>query len=372
MRLERALPLSLMAVSLALVASIGMSVAWYANGAYLRTSNVDVALMSDPTLGLSLTESNNLEDYHYGEFPYDELPKMKSGYSDAEDGTYDSIINGFVPVSSMFSKDWIGQVDSEGKQLEPQFCTNYKRASLYEVDTYRKTKIATAGFYSVPLYLICDHDMYVSFQAEGTTFKPNVDANEITAASLHEKDPSTSVKQYTENLNGIIKSLRFSVYDCETSNYWIIDPTKEETTYLAGTLDLDANKSYDFYADSTSGEYKEYLFGEYDDSFDVVYTDVPLADKVDEYDAFRANHAEGVKTVDLDYYKENNLIKAEESYRPSELENRDLIALKNRVPHRIVLSIYIEGWDRDNTSVSSLGSFFAAFKFKVTTPNFSN
>lgn len=373
MKIEKTVPLSLMVVSLSLIASIGMSVAWYANGAYLRISNVDVSLMSDPQLGISLQNSENIADYHFGDFPADELPKMKSGYSEEYDEGDVSDENGFVPVSSMYSVDWIGKTDSGGILIDPQFCSNYKRGSIFEEDTFRKTKIAKSGYYSVPLYLMCDHDMYVSVDAAGTKFTPNIKANEKKAETLYNKNHEVPYQETLNGLNRIINSLRFSIYDCENFNYWIIDPTKgTTTTYLAGTLDLDANKTFDFYADDNSGVYKEYFFGEYENPENVVYKTVVDNPEPVEYDTFNARHLDGVQAVDMDYYIENNLLKVEDSHTPEELEKMDMISLKNGVPHRIVMSIYIEGWDRDNTSISSLGSFFASLKLKITRQNFSN
>lgn len=372
MKTQRLIPLSLVVITVSLATSVGLSVAWYANGAYLRISNVDVSLMSDPQLGMALMKSDNLDDYHYGEFPYDELPKMKSGYSD-EESDQESVINGFVPVSSMFSSDWIGKTDASGELLDPQFCSNYKRASLDEPDTYRKTKIATSGFYSVPLYLMCDRDMYVTVDETGTSIIPDNVTNSTTAKEMCEADKDYEYSQTLNDLNAIANSIRISIYDCESQKYWIIDPNKsEDPTYLAGPLDLDANHIFDFYADDANNAMKEYLFGEYDDSTPVHYKDSYGVQPVSEFNTFSANHLDGVQMVDMDYYIQNGLLKEEKTYTPHELNDIDMIAMTNHVPHRIVLSIYIEGWDRDNTSVSSQGSFFASIKFKLTRPNFSN
>lgn len=373
MRKGRLIPLSLMAISLGLVASIGMSVAWYANGAYLRISDIEVNLMTEPELGIALQSSDNAEDYYYGQFPYEELPKMKSGYSDTYDENNESLINGFVPVSSMFSGDWIGKTDENGELLEPQFCVNYKRPSIYEEDTFRKTDIAISGYYSILFYLYCDRDMYVSVH-EDTTFTPNHEANvekakEILATS---KEETRDLEQITSDLDKVVNSLRFSVYDCETTKYWIVDPYKTEETYLAGVLDLDKNSLFDFYYDSNDSQYKEYLFGEYDDEKGIIYRDVKEEIEPEVYDAFHAKHSTVTKEVDIESCIENGILKHEDSNTPSELSNVDMIAMKNGVPHKIILSFYIEGWDHDNTSLSSLGSFNTLFKFKLSKPNFSN
>lgn len=375
MRKPRLILLGLIATTTSLIASIGMSVAWYANGAYLRTSDVNVSLTSDPQLGLSTTYSSSIKDYHFGEFPYEELPKMKSGFSEQyESGEEVEVTeNGFVPVSSMFSDDWVGKTDSNGNLLDPEFCRDYKRATIYETDSYRKTKKAISGFFMVPLYLFSDHDMYVTIDSSDSIFAPNLKANEEAADLLATKKKDKTKEEYLTALNKIVNSLRVSIYDCESESYWIIDPTKgETTTYLCGTLDLDASKEFDYYYDEEHDDYREYFFGEYDDSSEIVYKTNSDYVEINEYNAFNAHHAGGVKAVDMDYYIQNGLAKAEESYTQDQISKMDLIALKNHVPHKIVMSIYIEGWDRDNTAVSALGAFFASVQFKFTRPYFSN
>ncbi len=370
MNYKKIIPIALVAISCSLLASVGMSVAWYSNGSYLRLSNVEVSLMSEPELGLGLTYSDNKNDYHFGEFPYDELPKMKSGYSDVYEEGQESDINGFVPVSAMFSKEWIGKNDENGL-IDPIFYQNYKHGLIIDTKTYQKTSAAISGFYSVPMYLYCDRDMYVSIDSKTTGFAVDEKKNLETAKELHEKDDKYSVDEYVKALAGVVNSLRFSIYDCETYKYWIIDPYKgDTTTYYGGTLDLDGSGSFDTYYDSDNKIFKEFLFGEYQDPENIVYTDEPIEDTTTTFNAFSANHVQGAQTVDMDYYLSNNLIAKEESYTPEELSKGDMIAMKNHVPHRIVLSIYIEGWDRDNTSVSAMGSFFSSIKFKLTRQNF--
>ncbi len=363
--------LSIVTITAILGASAGVSFAWYANGAYLRTSNVGIDLTSEPELGLGLAHSENPEDYHYGEFPMEELPKMVSGYTDElDDWDQNSGINGFVPVSSMFSDEWIGKYDESGELIDPVFRMNYKRASIYREESYHKTSEAKAGFYSVPLYLYCDHDMNVTIDSNGTTFTPDEETNLKQAKILHQENDDISVERYKEYLDNLHKSLRYSIYDCETKKYWIIDPTKEGDTYLSGVLDLDANNVYDYYYDKDTDSYFEFLFGEYDTSKEIVYKENASSEAVTQYDTFNARHEEGVNAVDIENCLANDMLKKEDSYSTQELDNVDMISLVNHVPHRIVLSIYIEGWDRDNISVASYGSFFASIKFKLTTPYF--
>jgi len=373
MRKERLVALSFMAVSLGLVASIGLSVAWYANGAYLRISDVDLTLMSEPELGIGLKESSDPNDYYFGTIPTDKLPEMKSGYSDTYVEGTKSEINGFAPVSSMYSGDWIGKMDSEGNPLNPRFCTNYRRPTIYDETTFKKTAEAVSGFYSVPLFLYCDRDMYVSID-ESTTFVPDHERNVVVAKELaKEEDETRTPEEIVGDLDNIVKSLRFSIYDLETQKYWIVDPYKgEDETYLSGVLDLDNNHLFDFYYDGEDKAYKEYLFGEYDDTKDIIYRSVKDNTEPERFDTFNAKHAEQANEIDIEACIDGGILKKEDSHTPEHLNGMDMIPLMNRVPHKIVLSIYIEGWDRDNTPRSSLGAFNASIKFKLTKPNFSN
>ena len=315
----------------------------------------------------------------------------------------------FVPVSSMGSEysEWINNASNE----KPSFMAQYKTGFRANP----QPKYATKGFFSRRLYLFSDHHMLVTFDSEKTTIAPNERLNRAKAieqanerailnykdiadeqiANLGIEDESEKTAFYEnvkndlansyraeimENLNKIEDSLRISILDYENltnSNYTIIDPKKsEDPVVFGGRLSTSIRKDYfDYYSDYP--ELKETLFGDIlEQDHDLVY--LPPADEdvpaEGEHTCFNAGTRKGVRALDMDDLKNNVVFATEQSISPEtadvtkhpENENEGyLIELFPGVAHPITLSVYLEGWDRDNVDATQEAAFDMSIHFRL-------
>ena len=342
--------IALLSVAIVSVIAVGATgaYAWYANGEELRLGNMNIALQSDPELSIGYKQADGEIKYFDGQLP-------KEAFGD---------FNGnFKPVSTMFSSTWLGKDD------KPVFKDSYRRGVHTDESSYLMTDDAEEGFITLELYLKSTADVYVGIDPTGTSIVGNDELNLTRAQSKSMRDMYRDLTEdeIRANLNKIEKSMRFSLLDGD--KHYIIDPHKNGETVFAAPLDLDANTFYDVYEDH--GEVREFLFGEYQNADKIVYKD-NATNNYQTYTTFDARHMAGVKSVDMEASIANGLeVAVEDSMSLEEAGNNlKLIPLRNNTPKRIVFSIYIEGWDRDSTSLSAYGAFKAAMKLKVTRENF--
>lgn len=224
--------------------------------------------------------------------------------------------------------------------------------------------------------------------------------SEIEKRKIYAKTKEDLKRKYTisskENLDKVVNSVRFSILDYQnlarkdendfSSNYTIIDPTKTESSdpvVFGGRLCTSLTRDYyDYFIDS-DGKYKETLFG------DAMNTDgslfdrtklkylSPLAEDEDreegEPSCFNAKTQKGVYRLDQDFLKNNVIFEEENSISPEEAdvafsgnESRGyLIELFPGQSHKLVLSVYLEGWDLDNLDSTQEGSFDMSIRFRL-------
>ena len=380
-------------LNLLLVSSISMSIAWFL-GSLTMTVN-DILIKVDVDADLKISTEDNLE-----------YAKAKDSLTENDFGTIDN----FVPVSSMLSEhsEWINN-----KNASPTFIAQYKTG-------YRKdpqAKAANKGFFSKKLYLHSDHRMLVTFDSDKTTITPNERLNRAKAiekanekalenykaiadeqiANLGIEDESQK-RDFYENvkndlansyraeimndLNKIEDSLRISIFDCDNltnRNYTIIDPKKsEDPVVFGGRLSTSIRKDYfDYYSDNVEWDLKETLFGDIlEQDHDLVYLP-PAAEDVPaegEHTCFNAGTRKGVRALDMDDLKNNVVFATEQSISPEVAdvskhpENEDegyLILLEPYKPHPITLSVYLEGWDRDNVDATQEAAFDMSIHFRL-------
>ena len=376
-------------LNLLLISSISMSIAWFL-GSLTMTVN-DILIKIDVDADLKIADENNLD-------------KMKDSLTELDLGN-------FVPVSSMLSEhsEWINNPNT----TEPQFIAQYKTG-------FRKdplAKIADKGFFSKRLWLLSDHHMLVTFDSDKTTITPNERLNRATAiekanekalenykAIADELFANTGIEdeslkhdfyenvkndlansyraEIMENLNKIEDSLRISILDYNNltnRNYTIIDPKKsEDPVVFGGRLSTSIKKDYfDYYSDHIEYDLKETLFGDIlEQDHDLVY--LPPADEdvpaEGEHTCFNAGTRKGVRALDMNDLK-NNVVFAEEqsispetadvSKHPENEEEGYLIELFPGVAHPLTLSVYLEGWDRDNVDATQEAAFDMSIHFRL-------
>lgn len=326
---------------LCLISSVSMTIAWYVGNSNLYIRDFVISLNADKEIKIGTDEEN-----FYVEIPSENINE----------------VGAFIPVSSMYSSKWT----NEHKDT-PEFRQSYSSLSS---ESSQDSGLARSGFYSQEFYLYSESNLIATI-ADETSIVPNIEKNVATAKRIASSHPEYSQAEITKHLNGIVDSLRISILipDEEIYGYYIIDPNKkdDEVTYFVGRLDNNA----DGYYDTSKGQ--ERIFGEYENSEldKVVYTDVLTQDS-DLYNtnekasSFNAKSKKGTKAVNWEKTLENGFNRTiENSLTVSEAQSAIQIPIIGLKPQKVVISVYIEGWDLDNTDITKLGSFYTNIKFKV-------
>ena len=361
MRKDRLIMASLGMTTATIVASIVMTVAWYTSGNILGVNPIEITFHADKTV-LGGFDPEDVENFTDTIVFNDEVDDKE-----------------YYPVSSMFSNEWMSSYEDK-----PVFRTGYTSVTHSDIMSYTKSMTASEenGYFSKEIYLYCESNVIITLDGEGTSFYPDSNANEETANALSEDEEERAIIK--NDLDNIVKSLRMSVLlplENEESNpdeyaYYIIDPYKEEDTYLCGNLNIHPDKSDYYHTYYQDGKEYETFFGEYNDESLLKYdapsgADSELEGRVSE---FNAKHKGSAYTVNLEKSIENGFIPVKE--KSLSLKEADMtlpegknsgmqIMLHGYEPKKIVLSLYIEGWDKDNTSYTQMGQFYADIKFQI-------
>ena len=362
MRKERLIIASLGMITATIVASISMTVAWYASGNILGVNQIEITFRGEKNI-LAGFDPDDVENF-----------KDTIVFNDEVD---DKI---YYPVSSMFSDEWLS-----AQKSQPVFRTGYTSVTHEDKNSYTKSTTVELedGYFSKEIYLYCDSNVIITLDGEGTSFFPDSNANSNLANELtDDEDERKIIKQ---DLDNVVNSLRLSVLlpegnDKEEYAYYIIDPKKEEDTYLCGNLNLNEGVSEYYHTYYKNSEEFETFFGEYNDESLLVYnppqsSDSELTGRLSE---FNSKHRKGVRTVNLEESiengfipkKENSLTLAQADITTDEGKDTGIrIPLKAYEPKKIVLSMYLEGWDRDNIGYVQRGQFYADIKFQIGEDN---
>lgn len=324
-------------MSLIAVSSVTATLAWYFNGVYAQIDQVTITLKGEPNLKIST--SNDLTTFKET-LTKDELIKVDK----------------FNPVSSMYSRRW-----TEQKQAHPSFVDDYSHLEDSDVPFY-----AISGYYSQDLYLLSDDDVIVTFNSKTFSFAADEAKNEQAYESVRYNFPTLKKEEIIANLNSINKSLRAAILIPSQDDYdfVIYDPYKTSETNFAGVIDenLDGYFDYDKNAD------KETVYGDYNDATKFVYDAAPSQDipYTGINTCFNSGHKKDIEMFNLSKSIDAGLLVGQEdSVGPEQIENELKIALEEGVPKKINLSIYLEGWDLDNTILMEYASFLADIQFKI-------
>lgn len=362
MRRDRLIIASLGMITATTIASIAMTVAWYASGNLLGIDQIEITFRGEKNI-IAGFDPEDIENFKDTIVFNDEV----------EDKIYH-------PVSSMFSSEWL-----DAEQDHPTFRTGYTSVSHDDVNTYTKSTTLDVedGYFSKEIYLYCDANVIITLDGEGTSFYADSNAN---AATANELGASEEERELIKNdLDNVVNSLRFSVLIPKENPedeyaYYLVDPEKEEETYLCGNLNLNEGVSDYYHTYYKDGEEFETFFGEYNDESLLIYNPASSSDSELEGRAteFNAKHKKGVRTVNLEKSIENGFKpKVEQSLTLKEAdittaegqESGIRIKLNAYEPKKIVLSMYLEGWDRDNVGYTQKGQFYADIKFQIGEDN---
>lgn len=323
------------------VTSLSLSIAWYASASQLRVESIPVKLRTDRNLTISTSED---EDSFKSELSYEEL--SDSGL--------------FSPVSGERKSSWY-----DSQESKPVLYSAYKPYASTDGVPADPTA-ATSGFFQEELYLKCDDDVYVTLDLDNTSFTSDTERNEAYASTLTSDE--TEKEELVAGMNKLVNALRFSILvpDEDTYAYYLFDPNKETTTYFGGTLDLGKTGFYNYYEDE-SGEQYETLFGEISNRDKAVYsTSTSAIGYEGELTSFNSGTKEGVHHFLKDESLANGLtIASEDSLTLEESQTEMFIPLERYVPKKIVISIYLEGWDLDCINSTMGASFLSNICFRI-------
>ena len=341
------------------LSTASITLAWYSNSNLLNIDDVIVEIKSERSLKIST--SSDIESFDRE----DPSSLSKADFHD---------VPVYIPTSSMYKDNWMSV-----SSLNPTFYDSSN--SLVSKDGVPFLRESNNGFLSQELYILAeDDDVYVTLDGLNTSLRANTLFNIAHAHSMKEQYPE-KYANYTEEeiatrLDELVKAMRFSILVTDDDNndyqYAVIDPNfNEEVVYLGGALDNSISGYYDCYSPNGS-ERLETIYGEVNNREKAVYDDEQDKDSVliGEKSAFNARHEAGVKRFNLEKSLENGLeIAKEERLSLDDFKEGEkptfYFPVYMGVPKRIVLSIYIEGWDLDSVNYTMGASFIADIAFRI-------
>lgn len=305
--------------SMALGVSATSTYAWYMISEQFRIGGFDMEIEFNPTFELGRKVNGQIT---YQDEPY----TLKDfGY---EKPTLDNI-------SNMSCVGYPAQYD---ESFTPYFSSGY--GSNYA----GLTPNAESGFVQLEFYATVNEDafLYLTPESRGIV---NEEANRAAAIK---KGVDISV------LNNVLNATRLSFYS--PLGYVIAEMGEHEEVSYAGLLDLHGTGYY-----NVDEEGKEFLFGLYDGT--PSYSSTALSADVDEFeshDIFHAGHRAGSYTLDMESFtpkKETAHPISDYVYKDGYSRPYPIAAIPANTPTRFVVSVFLEGWDHDMTSLLIDASF---------------
>lgn len=172
-------------------------------------------------------------------------------------------------------------------------------------------------------------------------------------------DPSTSLRNANEEAD-LLASMRVSFLS--EDRYLIAEPKKSDApTRFGGLLSLhDGNGFFD----NVNG--REILYGEYTGKPKYLPPIDQNSEVLEEKDAFHAQHQPGVERVDLNsvsFAYERTVALDDLVYSPGSNNKVSFGVVPAKKEYRVVLTIYIEGWDTESIDRHSTGSVQITLSF---------
>lgn len=359
-RRPRLLYAAFLALAVTLAASVTATYAWFEVSNAAEVTMIQIKPKYDANLSIGMKNADGVIDY--GEI-------IDPEYIKDHDPTYENN-KALSPCSSMFKSDWLNEEFDPAVDY-PLLSQGYQTALHAE----GKTGIAEKKDYiQLEFYFHSSYDSYL-YVDPASYFDPLHDVNRIKAEEL-----GTDLNHHRaltgEDLDKITDCIRISFLS-ESWGYTIMDPNKNGDTYLAGPLDLDRQGYYDY--DSTSK--KELCYGEYLEGKEPTYTDEPLEEDIGdgEYqDSFNSSHRKGtymISSPQSEYaveegaYSFSDLCLKEYQNFNDPTWTKPLAYLPSGEDVRVVVTIYIEGWDTDTIDSIQAGSFALGLTFNALLDN---
>ena len=311
--------------------------AWYALIEIAAVGNLNLQIdMSDAWLRLGLVKEDGSVVFNNDGFTQEEL------------GIENAVL---TDVSGMYEDEWLYGADLS--TAYPKFHTRYKPGMTTTNPGFEplenKNKTYVQNEFVLEAGMNCEIYLDPSSYIQASTEK-----NKITADGDSNREKA---------LNEVVHAVRISFLTDE--GYMVVNPGESVETYFGGTLDLNKDGYYD-----NDGS-KEYFFGEYVEN-QLTYSAGETNETSDEYkdnhNTFIANHKKDVQKANV----AKEFIKKENAYPIRSLKYEQDNQLKDTYPichvkkgesKRIVVSIYVEGWDLHMTDDIASACFNANITF---------
>lgn len=350
--------------------AVTVSVAWFIASNYLKISSFDLTINTSDDLQVSLDK--DAEEY------VDEI----SQEMEAEDF--------LIPVSSMLSQEWLN-AGTKTPVFYAQGDRNYNEFAQGGSVTYVQPKnmVATTGYYQHEYFLKTSTDKLAYLDT--SSLKSSIIANQQANAARADKLIADGIAQYPraeliQRLNDLEKSMRVSIlvdYN-DTLTYRVLEPYKQEETLLGGVVDSDCKGMYDIKVGEDANF--EVMYGEVKNREKIVYSFNQNSQRKQNPTWCDSGHYGNTYTIDMAASIENGVEIAPEnsiSFEENEQNVNNLlgstyaadesrmvlIPLDAYVPTRIVITFYMEGWDKDNIDSTMGASFNAQLTFGVLDRN---
>lgn len=349
----------LLSFFLTLVASVTSTYAWFAVSEAGKISFMDMRINEQHSIQIGL--------------------KNQDGGLDFYDSVNDSILeehfisykagSPLSDLSSMYGKLWLNE--------NTNYETDYPilRQAYSVGGDHHASYPAQQGFYQFEFFFKSDSDMYLFLDYEATTCKALHDKNLEYVNRYNEDIEDESKKLDVRDLDNVVNATRVSFFS--KNGFYILEPnaTKSSNTVLGGILDATSKDGY--YDFDTSN--KEIVYGEYDNDDALVYDEASDTDTevIGRATCFNASHKAGIRRFNYEKSVENGLsFQKEKTYTLEQLglkanegqfdEERmtPIASLKANEPTRVVVTIYLEGWDLDVTEAIGNGEFSLSLGFK--------
>lgn len=316
--------------SLSLSAFVTSTIAWFDVSDFLTVGNLSIEFDDQ---NIELGTKNAAGDILWSET----ITNSEQAYLD--------------PVSTMFQDH-----KTYGEDLFPLYSSQYNYDSGHEV-----TEVATSGFVQMECFLRCGAPTFVYLDKDETQVTANTALNDIKAYQLGVS---------SESLNNVENAVRVGFYS-EDGDY-IYEPNVKESSHtkMGGLLDV---AFFDGYYDYDRTTKKEILYGEYNTDATLFYdaavdTDTPHPETDNLGPGYKGATQAGVQHLDLAKSEaEGNLhIREEETYTLEELSlgGQEICYLEPGKTKRLIVTFYIEGWDKDCVSEIREAAFDAHIAFR--------
>ena len=366
------------------VASVSMSVAWFAASRVLHVNSINITIDTDRDLKISLSKDGGFVEH------IDHTEKDSNGL--------------FMPLTSAHSSLWTSE-----RKDSPVF---YDESNCSESELFIPYRPVSNGYgyFIEKYYLLADDDVYITIDPDKTHIEANTTYNssyadelvgffkefrgnyladpekyQEEAKNLHyvrldeldldkpELDEQALYDKLYTRLNNVAKAMRYSILikDGEEYSYTIIDPNKEGDTLFGGILDNSVDQYYDSYLKDNTTDWYERVYGEvsgvpvYDEP---IAQDSAFTNPNDVSSAFNARHKKGVKLFNLDKSLENGFeIAKEPSYGLDDFRGQVKyhFPVYMDTPKEIIVCVYLEGWDLDSVNFTMKATFNADLAFKI-------